>query len=244
MLPIFQNQALFSILRTTYGGDGRTTFALPELRGRTAIHAGTGPGLTSRPLGQKTGVENVTLTVDQMPSHSHTLPSGDTYKTGGGQPHTNMQPSLALNRIIALSGLFPSRNLTSGDTPISALGGLEPFIGGVSLFAGNFAPRGWALTDGRLLDISQNTALFSLLGTTYGGDGRTTFALPDLRWRVPIHPGAGPGLTPGQLGQTIGVEELALTVNQLPAHEHVVPEPATLSLLFVGGGVALLRRRR
>jgi microcystin-dependent protein len=70
----------------------------------------------------------------------------------------------------------------------------EPFIGQIIMFGGNFAPRGWAFCDGQLVSITQNTALFSILGTTYGGDGRTTFGLPDLRGRVPLHPGNGPGL--------------------------------------------------
>jgi len=96
----------------------------------------------------------------------------------------------------------------------------EPFIGEISMFAGNFAPRGWALCDGQLLSISQNTALFSILGTTYGGDGRTTFGLPDLRGRVPMHPGNGPGLTPRSLGEKGGVEEVNLTINQMPSHSH------------------------
>ncbi|MHA1541609.1 MAG: tail fiber protein [Candidatus Hodarchaeales archaeon] len=82
----------------------------------------------------------------------------------------------------------------------------EPYLGEIVLFAGNFAPRGWAFCDGQLLPISQNTALFSILGTTYGGDGRTTFALPDLRGRVPVHAGTGPGLTPRPLGQKGGSE--------------------------------------
>lgn len=83
---------------------------------------------------------------------------------------------------------------------------MEPFIAEIKLFAGNYAPRGWALCDGQLLPISQNQALFALLGTTYGGDGKTTFALPDLRGRFPLHAGAGPGLTPHQLGDTGGSE--------------------------------------
>ncbi|MHA2174882.1 MAG: phage tail protein, partial [Candidatus Hodarchaeales archaeon] len=82
----------------------------------------------------------------------------------------------------------------------------NPYLGEIILFAGNFAPRGWAFCDGQLLLISQNTALFSLLGITYGGDGRTTFALPDLRGRVPVHAGTGPGLTPRPLGQKGGSE--------------------------------------
>ncbi len=96
----------------------------------------------------------------------------------------------------------------------------EPFIGEIRLFAGNFAPRGWAFCDGQLLAISSNTALFSILGTTYGGDGRTTFALPDLRGRVPLHPGTGAGLTPRRLGQRVGTETNVLTVLNLPSHNH------------------------
>ena len=95
----------------------------------------------------------------------------------------NMQPFLGVNFIIALQGVYPSRNAET------------PFIAEIIMFGGNFAPRNWAFCDGQLLAISQNQALFSLLGTTYGGDGRTTFALPDLRGRVPLHPGTGPGLT-------------------------------------------------
>jgi len=97
-----------------------------------------------------------------------------------------------------------------------------PFIGQITLFAGNFAPRNWALCNGQLLSIAQNTALFSILGTTYGGDGRTTFGLPDLRGRVPIHPGQGPGLSSYQLGQQAGTENVTLLTNQLPAHSHAV----------------------
>jgi microcystin-dependent protein len=145
LLPISSNTALFSILGTTYGGDGRTTFALPDVRGRVLIGTGQGPGLTNRPLGQKSGQENVTLTAQQIPAHSHpltassgaanaTTPAGTVLAspgrtriydsggpnvsmstasidpTGGGQAHPNMQPSLVLNCIIALQGIFPSRN--------------------------------------------------------------------------------------------------------------------------------------
>lgn len=96
----------------------------------------------------------------------------------------------------------------------------EGFIGEVIMFAGNFAPRSWALCDGQLLAISSNSALFSILGTTYGGDGRTTFALPDLRGRVPIHAGTGPGLPIYRLGQKGGNYQALLTVNNLPSHTH------------------------
>ena len=96
----------------------------------------------------------------------------------------------------------------------------EPFVGEIRMFAGNFAPRGWAFCDGQLLAVSQNDALFSLLGTIYGGDGRTTFGLPDLRGRIPIHAGSGPGLSPRRLGAKGGAEKVTLTVNQLPSHTH------------------------
>jgi microcystin-dependent protein len=99
---------------------------------------------------------------------------------------------------------------------------MEPFIGQIIMFGGNFAPRGWAFCDGQLLPISSNSALFSILGTTYGGDGRTTFALPDLRSRVAIHPGRGPGLSDYRLGQKGGAENVTLTANQIPSHNHAI----------------------
>lgn len=99
---------------------------------------------------------------------------------------------------------------------------MDFYIGQILMFGGNFAPRGFALCDGSLLAISNYQALFSILGTTYGGDGRSTFALPDLRGRVPLHPGAGPGLTPRMLGQRGGEEAVTLTVDQMPHHNHTV----------------------
>lgn len=96
----------------------------------------------------------------------------------------------------------------------------DPFLGEITLFAGNFAPRGWAFCDGSLLSIAQNTALFSLLGTIYGGNGQTTFALPDLRGRAPIHAGRGPGLSDRSQGETGGTEQNILTIQQMPSHGH------------------------
>ena len=98
----------------------------------------------------------------------------------------------------------------------------SPYIGSIVMFAGNFAPRGWALCEGQILPIAQNTALFSILGTTYGGNGQTTFALPDLRGRVPVGQGQGPGLSPYVLGEMTGVETVALLPNEMPAHSHNV----------------------
>ena len=99
----------------------------------------------------------------------------------------------------------------------------QPFLGSILLFGGNFAPQGWAMCDGRLLPISQNTALFSILGTTYGGNGTTDFALPDLRGRVPLGFGQGPGLSSYSEGQTGGAESVGLITNQLPGHQHLQP---------------------
>ncbi|WNJ17817.1 tail fiber protein [Pontibacter sp. G13] len=93
---------------------------------------------------------------------------------------------------------------------------MDPFLGQVIMFAGTFAPRGWAFCDGQLLAISENQALFSLLGTTYGGDGRTSFALPDMRGRVPLHPGSGPGLSTYRQGQKGGAEGVGLSQSNLP----------------------------
>jgi microcystin-dependent protein len=98
----------------------------------------------------------------------------------------------------------------------------EPFLGQIILVPYNFAPRGWAFCNGQLLSIAQNTALFSLLGTTYGGNGQTTFALPDLRGRVAISSGQGPGLGNYDLGQAAGSETQTLTVLQMPSHNHAV----------------------
>ena len=115
----------------------------------------------------------------------------------------------------------------------------EPFLGEIKMFGGNFAPRGWALCDGELQNISQNQALFSLLGTTYGGDGRTTFALPDLRGRVAIHPGNGPGLSSYRLGQKGGSETETLTVAQMPAHTHTVTATGQARANASGGDEAI-----
>ncbi len=114
----------------------------------------------------------------------------------------NLQPYLALNYCIALQGIYPSRN--DGD----------PFLGEIELFAFNFNPKGWAYCDGSLYSISQNTALFSLLGTFYGGDGVTTFALPDLRSRVPVDAGQGSGLQNYNIGQNGGTESNTITIHR------------------------------
>jgi len=99
---------------------------------------------------------------------------------------------------------------------------MNPYLGEIRIFSGNFAPKGWAMCNGQLLSIQSNTALFSLIGTYYGGNGTTTFALPDLRGRLPIHQGQGQGLSPYNIGQIAGNESVTLNIQQLPRHNHNV----------------------
>ncbi|MFI5120548.1 MAG: phage tail protein [Thermoanaerobaculia bacterium] len=115
----------------------------------------------------------------------------------------------------------------------------NPFVAEIRIFPFNFAPKGWAFCDGQILPISQNTALFSLLGTTYGGDGKSNFALPNMQGDAPMHPGQGPGLSLHDLGETGGSETVTLLESEIPAHSHqlgaqtvplgalAVPSPAT-----------------
>ncbi len=106
---------------------------------------------------------------------------------------------------------------------------MDPFIAQILMFGGNFAPRGWAFCDGQLLPISSYSALFSILGTTYGGDGRTTFGLPDLRGRAPIHAGNGPGLSSRRLGEKGGQENVVLQTSQMPPHNHTASATVAVS---------------
>jgi microcystin-dependent protein len=129
---------------------------------------------------------------------------------GSNQPVGIMQPYLGLNYCIALYGIYPQRN------------GADPFIGELELFGFDFAPLGFAKCDGQYLSIAENSALFSLLGTYYGGDGVNVFALPDLRGRVALHHGQGPGLSPYFTGQSGGSETITINQQQLPAHTHSV----------------------
>lgn len=107
----------------------------------------------------------------------------------------------------------------------------DPFVAEIRIFPFNFAPRGWAWCDGQLLPLSQNTALFSLLGTTYGGNGKSNFALPDLQGRAPMHPGQGPGLSLHDLGETGGSETVSLLESEIPSHSHAwraSPDPGDI----------------
>src|SRR5262249_46311371 len=147
--------------------------------------------------------------------------------TSGAQPFQNREPSLALNYVIALTGIFPSRDGTGGVDPTL------PFLGEVMAFAGNFAPAGWALCQGQLLPINQNQALFALLGTTYGGDGRTTFALPDLRGRTVL--GTQPVNGSTDIGSRPGTDGITVTSAQLPTRPHPLPPAGTTANMVLRG---------
>lgn len=120
----------------------------------------------------------------------------------------------------------------------------SPYVGEIRLFAGNFAPAGWAFCDGQLLAISENETLFNLIGTTYGGNGQSTFALPDLRGRVPIHQGQGPGLGNRFIGESGGVEQVTLTTAQIPTHGHPLQASSALATLPGPGGAVLAQSRQ
>ena len=104
----------------------------------------------------------------------------------------------------------------------------DPFVAEIRIFGFNFAPKGWAFCNGQTMPIQQNTALFSLLGTTYGGDGKTTFALPNLEGNAPMHPGQGPGLSLHNLGETGGSETVSLLQSEIPAHDHPLMSQAAV----------------
>ena len=186
LLQISENSALFSIIGTTYGGDGRTTFALPDLQGRVPIGAGQGPGLSDVRLGEKLGSETFDIQNGNLPSSVG----------GNGAAIDNYQPSLGINYLVALTGTFPSGSFDGS--------GFQ--VGQIVPFAGNFAPVGFAFAQGQTLSISENSSLFSLIGDTYGGDGVSNFALPDLRGRALVDNGGTISL-----GNQLGTPEFSIT---------------------------------
>ena len=117
----------------------------------------------------------------------------------------------------------------------------DPFVAEARIFPFNFAPKGWAFCDGQLLPLSQNTALFSLLGTTYGGDGRSTFALPNMQGNAPMHPGQGPGLSLHDLGETGGSASVTLLASEIPSHSHGMIAATSTATKSVPSGNSLSR---
>jgi VCBS repeat-containing protein len=169
-LLISEHQALFEAIGTLYGGDGQSTFKLPDLRGRIVVGADA-----DHDVGEVFGSADISLTGANLPNTMG----------GSANPADNDQPAIAMTYIIALQGVYPSRPGSGGG---GAGDGTQPYLGEVQIWAGSPSniPRGWAIAGGQTLQIAQNTALFSLLGTNFGGDGRTTFRLPDLQGRAPM----------------------------------------------------------
>lgn len=200
---------------------------------RTPIGTGQGPGLTDRLLGEQIGTETTTLNNGNTPS-----------LVGGlGLPYDNMQPSLGINFMISPVGIFPARD--PGNIDFST--GSDPFLSELLMFGGNFIPAGYVPTNGSLLSISSNTALFALLGTSFGGNGVTTFALPDLRGRVILGAGdTGLGLSDYFVGEQVGVEKVFLTASILPPIDPPpatpVSEPARFVYVAIAGFAFISRR--
>ena len=189
--------ALFSLIGTTFGGDGINNFRLPDLRDKVILGAGNGFN-----LGATLGADSDTITQANMPNSMG----------GSGAPIDSRQASIVLNQVIALTGIFPSRDSGSNDEE-------QPYIGEIITIAHNTIPDGYALADGRLLPIiQQNAALFALLGTTYGGNGTTNFALPNLTGRATTNVGTDPvsGLEVS-LGQVVGSDSFTITSANIPA---------------------------
>jgi microcystin-dependent protein len=215
ILSISQNTALFSIYGTTYGGDGKSTFALPDLDGRSAVGFGQGPGLSLRDLGEQFGSGSINIVQSNLPATSG----------GSHQPLDTTHPSLALTYMIQVEGIFPSQNSLTGNN--------MSMLGLITQFGGNFAPTGYLPCDGRLLSIADYTTLFYLLGTTYGGDGEETFALPDLRGRQVVGVETG-----GFLGETFGTEQVTLLQNQVPSNmggggQPIANEQPSLAMYYI-----------
>ena len=173
-----------------------------------AISAGDGIALAAGTLSIKPASRTNDVKVWGGSSWINKAISVQSAAAGGSQPLGIRSPYLGLSYQIALQGIFPSRN------------GMDPFLGEIMLFSGTFAIKGYALCDGGLLAIRSNAALFYLLGTTYGGDGTTTFALPDMRGRSAVHFGTGAGLSDIAQGQKGGLENVTISAGQMPTHSH------------------------
>jgi microcystin-dependent protein len=206
---------LFTLIGTTYGGDGQTTFALPDFRGRTIVGKGLGPEGFTRAVGERGGASHLTFSTTNLALHNHSLPPPDDNGSGyagGGQSYSNMQPYLAMYAGIYRAGVFPFPDQKTD----------EPMLGQINFFAGHHAFNNPFPASGQLLPINQNQALFALLGTNYGGNGITSFGLPNLNGRTPMGLGTGPGPTNWALAERPGLVNATLNTGQLPAHEHAV----------------------
>jgi VCBS repeat-containing protein len=214
LLSIRGNETLFSVIGTTYGGDGTSTFALPDLTGRTITGAGTDFS-RSVAAGTVTGQDSTALTVGNLPPLQ-----------GSGLPVSNDQPSLALTYLVATAGIFPSSGGGGSDLNFPYLGEVIAFAGtGSALNA--MLDHGWAVASGEVLGISQNQALFQVIGTAFGGNGTTTFALPDLVGRSVAGLGTNSDGTTVTLGEQFGSDSFTITSAQSP-----LPVVSTSTLLI------------
>jgi len=213
LLPINANQVLFNQIGTTYGGNGTSTLALPNLEGRTVVGTGSGTGLAPRALGSVAGATAQTLTAGQVPAFG-----GATGVTTGSAPLPITQPSIALTQTVVTQGFFPQNSGPQAQGPM---------VGQVLTYAGSTIPGGQIAANGQQLSVVQNQALFNILGNTFGGSFPTTFATPNLSGRAATEAGAGPGLIPQALGQIEGAPSTLLTVANLPPQRLTLPNGTT-----------------
>jgi microcystin-dependent protein len=216
LLMTADHSYLFAQIGTRYGGNGTTDFALPDLRGRVPIGDDDG---NSRPIALAFGSNDTILTAADIPSHLHSLPpSGVTGLTGGpGFSANNFQPSLGMRWLISLFGVYPTTTTTPS----------FPVIGEIRLIAGSTSfglpEEGWPQLEGQLYRIEDYETLFDLIATTYGGDGQETFAVPDLRSRVMVHPSLN-----FINGAVFGSDVFAIATSQMAAHSHVLAPEITI----------------
>lgn len=250
-LPVQGNERLAELLSASFPGSSPDVFKVPDLRGRVPVGAGGSAEGTKFTVGEMGGEESVKLTAKEMPTHRHRARAQSTgpqlntalgnvwadrsgaatyaappadrsmdrstiESTGGTGAHENMMPYLALTFIMSTEGPMPT--VSSGRTAVPAM------LGEVRLFAVDTVPAGWVQCDGQLLDIADHQALFSLIGTSFGGDGQRTFAVPDMRGRVALQLPAG-----REAGKRGGSERHTLALSELPAHTHIVKGSATVS---------------
>lgn len=254
-MSMAQSTALGSLLQATYGGNGKTTFQLPDLKGRVPVgYDKRDPNLA---LGAQGGSESVTLTESQVPAHKHALQistdvsvSDDPFSkylgtSAGGKPyldaspppqldplrpdaiapagqaapHENRQPYTALNFCVCTTdGIYPVGGRPS-NPPYDRDEPDDRMLCEIRIIASAHVPDGWVPCDGRLLQIRENQAVYSLIGSRFGGDDRKTFAVPDLCGRVPVHIGQGAG-SKYEIGNTGGADAVSLPPAQYPAHTH------------------------
>jgi microcystin-dependent protein len=237
LLSVNNNATLFSQLGTYYGGNGASTFAIPDFRGKTPIGEGQGPGLSNYPRGTNVGQISTTLTAAQLPAHAHPHAMAVTGVTGGagsGQAVPNIQPSLAINCSITVQGVFASQG---GGGLIATPN--APFLGEIMLHTatpGGTYTSFYQPANGTVIPVAQNTALFAILGTTYGGNGQTTFGKPDLRGTAAANRGQGPATSMRDLGEVFGSELVGLSAANLPLHSHAVSAAPQLGPTGLAGG--------